>query len=52
MARPRAPVENPYGDGRAGERIAEVLAGLEDARALLEKPFNDAREAGERDDGA
>jgi UDP-hydrolysing UDP-N-acetyl-D-glucosamine 2-epimerase len=31
---------NPYGDGRAGERIVEVLAGLEAPRTLLRKRFH------------
>ncbi len=30
-------VENPYGDGRAGEKIAEVLAGVEYSSKLLQK---------------
>jgi UDP-N-acetylglucosamine 2-epimerase (non-hydrolysing)/GDP/UDP-N,N'-diacetylbacillosamine 2-epimerase (hydrolysing) len=30
-------MKNPYGDGRAGERIAEVLAGVEVGEGLLRK---------------
>lgn len=35
-------VDNPYGDGRAGERIVHVLAALEAPDALLRKRFHDA----------
>lgn len=31
---------NPYGDGRAGERIVEVIAGIADFRRLLHKRFH------------
>lgn len=34
-------VVNPYGDGHAAERIVEVLARVNDPRALLLKPFHD-----------
>jgi len=34
-------VVNPYGDGRASERIVGVLAGLGDPRRLLKKTFHD-----------
>lgn len=36
-----AGVENPYGDGRAAERIVAVLQGVGDWRALLTKRFHD-----------
>lgn len=36
---PRPPADNPYGDGRASERIVAVLGGLDDPRSLLRKPF-------------
>ena len=38
-----AAVTNPYGDGHAGERIADVIAGIGDTRALLRKVFYDLR---------
>src|SRR5882672_6045452 len=31
---------NPYGDGHAAERIAKVIGGIEDPRALLRKKFH------------
>lgn len=34
-------VVNPYGDGRASERIVERLAGIGDPRSLLHKRFRD-----------
>lgn len=34
-------VANPYGDGRASERIVAVLKGLTDPRSLLKKAFFD-----------
>jgi UDP-hydrolysing UDP-N-acetyl-D-glucosamine 2-epimerase len=34
-------VINPYGDGWAADRIAEVLANLTDLQGLLNKPFHD-----------
>lgn len=33
---------NPYGDGRASQRIAGVIAAVPDARALLRKPYSEA----------
>ena len=41
LARGRQPTANPYGDGNASERIAQVLAGIFDPRALLNKRFVD-----------
>jgi UDP-hydrolysing UDP-N-acetyl-D-glucosamine 2-epimerase len=38
-------VVNPYGDGHASERILSVLAGIENPKALLTKPFSDLKEA-------
>ncbi len=35
-------LSNPYGDGRAAERMVEVLRGLELNRSLIEKPFHEA----------
>jgi UDP-N-acetylglucosamine 2-epimerase (non-hydrolysing) len=32
-----AGIDSPYGDGRAGERIADVLAGVPLGEALLRK---------------
>ncbi|HRK17671.1 MAG TPA: UDP-N-acetylglucosamine 2-epimerase [Hyphomicrobiaceae bacterium] len=37
-------VVNPYGDGHASGRIAQVLAGLGDPRRLLKKTFHDLGE--------
>ena len=37
LGQPRRAWDNPYGDGRAGERIARLLAGLPLDAALLEK---------------
>ncbi len=34
-------VINPYGDGRAAEKLVDVLTGITDYRALLDKPFVD-----------
>jgi UDP-N-acetylglucosamine 2-epimerase (non-hydrolysing)/GDP/UDP-N,N'-diacetylbacillosamine 2-epimerase (hydrolysing) len=34
-------VENPYGDGRAAERIVRVLRSVGDPRILLKKRFHD-----------
>lgn len=36
-----APRESPYGDGRAAERIVEVLREVGDASTLLDKPFHE-----------
>lgn len=37
----RAPCVNPYGDGHAAERIAEIIGRIADPRALLRKVFHD-----------
>jgi UDP-N-acetylglucosamine 2-epimerase len=36
-----ANVENPYGDGRASERIRDVLSGIDDWSQLVYKKFWD-----------
>jgi len=41
LARGRKPTANPYGDGRASERIVQVLKSVSDPRALLRKSFVD-----------
>lgn len=41
LALRRGPVENPYGDGSAAERIVEVLKHLPDTDVLLRKRFHD-----------
>lgn len=35
-----AKIVNPYGDGQASQRIAAIIAGLKDPRALLTKSFH------------
>ena len=37
----RKPCRNVYGDGHAAERIAKVIGGIKDPRALLRKKFQD-----------
>jgi UDP-N-acetylglucosamine 2-epimerase len=39
LARPRTAVVNPYGDGRAAEKIAAILKMVRDPRALTVKRF-------------
>ncbi len=41
-----ADLHHPFGDGRAAQRIADVLTAEEDWRALAAKPFCDRRIAG------
>lgn len=42
-----ADISHPFGDGRAAERIADVLEGLSDWSALVAKPFCDRISEGE-----
>jgi UDP-hydrolysing UDP-N-acetyl-D-glucosamine 2-epimerase len=41
FGRGRTPVENPYGDGHASERIIGVLKSIRDPQALFAKSFGD-----------
>lgn len=41
FARPRVPVENPFGDGHASERIARILRSVPNWQSLLDKRFQD-----------
>jgi UDP-N-acetylglucosamine 2-epimerase (non-hydrolysing)/GDP/UDP-N,N'-diacetylbacillosamine 2-epimerase (hydrolysing) len=41
IARGRQPTINPYGDGDASRRFAEILAAVPDFRSLLKKGFHD-----------
>jgi len=45
LARGRRPTVNPYGDGRAAERIVAALGKISDVRALLSKRFVDLEAA-------
>ena len=44
LQRPKQPVTNPYGDGDSARRIVEILAGIDDFRALTQKRFFDFAE--------
>ena len=41
LTRPRAPVENPYGDGRTSARVLEIVRALPPPEDLLRKRFFD-----------
>lgn len=41
LAQGRRPVQNPYGDGRASQRIVAILSAIDDPQALLAKEFKD-----------
>lgn len=45
LARGRQPTSNPYGDGRAVQRIVDQLARISDPRALLNKKFIEIKAA-------
>jgi UDP-N-acetylglucosamine 2-epimerase len=45
LARGKLPTVNPYGDGRASEKIVAVLKAVDDPRRLLQKHFADMRAA-------
>jgi UDP-N-acetylglucosamine 2-epimerase len=45
LSRGRKPAINPYGDGRAAERIVGALAKIPEPRALLNKRFVDVKAA-------
>jgi len=48
VAMKRFPPENPYGDGHASERIAKVLASIDEPRLLLHKMWYDLQKTGSR----
>jgi UDP-hydrolysing UDP-N-acetyl-D-glucosamine 2-epimerase len=45
LARGRQPTINPYGDGEASRRFAEIVAAVPDFRSLLKKGFHDVTAA-------
>jgi UDP-N-acetylglucosamine 2-epimerase (non-hydrolysing)/GDP/UDP-N,N'-diacetylbacillosamine 2-epimerase (hydrolysing) len=43
VGKPKHPSMNLYGDGHAAERIAKIIGGIEDPKALLRKRFQSCR---------